>query len=117
MPRNLELQNAQVFGQVEYKGGVQFLAAAGAVDPNCAITDIKSGAAIALTLAAPVDGQQKEKIIFMSVDGGDATLTPASLLGAFNTITFTAVGQSAHLLYSIDNAGWIILGYQGVTLA
>lgn len=117
MPRDLELQDVQVYGQIEYKGGVQVIAAAGAVDPNCAITDIKSGAAIALTLAAPVDGQQKEKTIYMSVDGGDATLTPASLLGAFNTIAFTAVGQSIRLLYVPENSGWIILGYQGVTLA
>ena len=52
MPRNLELQNAQVFGQVEYKGGVQFIAAAGAIDPNCAITEVVSLGAIALTVAA-----------------------------------------------------------------
>jgi len=116
MPRNLELQNAQVFGQVEYKGGVQKMTAAGAVDPNCAITEVVSGGAIALTLAAPVDGHQVEKTIYMKTDGGTATITPAALLG-YSTIALDDVGDCVRLLYVSDLAKWVILSNIGAALA
>ncbi len=116
MPRNLELQNAQVYGQIEYKGGVQFIAAAGAIDPNCAITEVVSSGAIALTLAAPVDGHQVEKIIYFKTDGGDVTITPAALLG-YTTITLNTVGDCVRLLYVPAVAAWVVVSNQGAALA
>ena len=116
MPRNLELQNAQVFGQVEYKGGVQFMAAAGAIDPNCAITEVVSLGAIALTLAAPTDGHQVEKYIYFKTDGGDVTITPAALLG-YTTITLNTEGDAVKLLYVPAVAKWVVVSNQGAALA
>lgn len=116
MPRNLELQNAQVYGQIEYKGGIQKITAAGTVDPNCAITEVASGGAIALTLAAPVDGHQVEKIIYMKTDGGDATITVAAMLN-YSTITLNDVGDCVRLLYVNDLAKWVVISNLGASLA
>jgi len=49
----------------------------------------------------------------MVVDGGDATLTPATPLG-FATITFNDVGDGLTLVYTA--AGWVIVGNNGATV-
>jgi hypothetical protein len=54
------------------------------------------------------------KVIVHTVDGGSAVLTPTTKIG-FSTITFTAVGDSATLIYT--SAGWAIIGSRGVTIA
>lgn len=93
--------------------GTQSLSGAGAVDITNAFTSLTTtGAAQALTLA---DGSVGElKIIVHAVDGGSAVLTPTTKIG-FSTITFTAVGDSAMLIYT--SAGWAIVGSKGVTIA
>jgi hypothetical protein len=93
--------------------GTQSLSGAGAVDITNGLTQITStGAAQALTLA---DGTVGEiKIISHVVDGGSAVLTPATKIG-FSTITFTAVGDSAMLVYT--SAGWDIVALNGAVAA
>jgi hypothetical protein len=91
----------------------QSLSGAGAVDITNAFTSLTTtGAAQALTLA---DGSVGEmKVIVHTVDGGSAVLTPTTKIG-FTTITFTAVGDSATLIYT--SAGWAVIGSRGVTIA
>lgn len=93
--------------------GTQSLSGAGAVDIVNAFTSLTTtGAAQALTLA---DGSVGEvKVIVHTVDGGSAVLTPTTKIG-FSTITFTAVGDSAMLIYT--SAGWAVVGSKGVTIA
>lgn len=78
---------------------------AGVVDITSAITHIVTTAADALTLADGVEGQ--EKYIIMKTDSGDGTLTPTSYSNG-TTITFAAVGESAHLLFT--NGSWHWMG-------
>jgi len=93
--------------------GVQSLSGAGAVDVTNGVTSLTTtGAAQALTLANGVAGQVK--YIVHAVDGGSAVLTPTTKIG-FSTITFTAVGDSATLVYTA--AGWAVVGSKGVTIA
>ena len=91
----------------------QSLSGAGAVDITNAFTSLTTtGASQALTLA---DGSVGEvKVIVHAVDGGSAVLTPTTKIG-FSTITFTAVGDSAMLIYT--SAGWAVIGSKGVTIA
>ena len=93
--------------------GTQSLSGAGAVDITNAYTNLTTtGASQALTLA---DGTLGEiKVIAHAVDGGSAVLTPTTKIG-FSTITFTAVGDTATLVYT--SAGWAIIGSRGVTIA
>ena len=93
--------------------GTQSLSGAGAVDITNAYTNLTTtGAAQALTLA---DGTLGEvKIIAHAVDGGSAVLTPTTKIG-FSTITFTAVGDSAMLVYT--SAGWAIVALNGAVAA
>lgn len=94
-------------------GGVQTLAAAGAVNLTTVITRIDSAGAIALTLADGANGQIK--IILMGTDGGDATLTPTTKTG-YSTITFNDAGDGVVLTF-ITTKGWIVAGNNGATLA
>ncbi|NBS67395.1 hypothetical protein EBT31_00580 [bacterium] len=91
----------------------QSLSGAGAVDVTNAYTNLTTtGAAQALTLANGTLGEIK--VIAHAVDGGSAVLTPTTKIG-FSTITFTAVGDTATLVYT--SAGWAIIGSRGVTIA
>jgi len=94
-------------------GGVQTLAAAGAVNLTTLVTRIDSAGAIALTLADGTNGQVK--IIVMGTDGGDATLTPTTKTG-YTTITFNDAGDGVTLAF-ITTKGWIVCGNNGATLA
>jgi aspartate-semialdehyde dehydrogenase len=91
----------------------QSLSGAGAVNITDMLTQLTTtGASQALTLANGTAGQVK--IIVHTVDGGSAVLTPTTKIG-FSTITFTAVGDSATLIYTAT--GWAITGSRGVTIA
>lgn len=91
----------------------QSLSGAGAVNVTTGLTSLTTtGASQALTLADGAVGQIK--IIVHTVDGGSAVLTPTTKIG-FSTITFTAVGDSAALIYTAT--GWAIFGSKGVTIA
>ena len=94
-------------------GGVQALSGAGAVNVTDLITSLTTtGATQALTLANGVAGQLKT--VVHTVDGGSAVLTPTTKIG-FSTITFTAVGESATLVYTA--AGWAIVALNGAVAA
>jgi hypothetical protein len=93
-------------------GAIQSLTDAGAVNITDPITALTTTGAAAITLADGAAGQLK--IITMVVDGGDATLTPATPLG-FATITFNDVGDGVTLVYTA--AGWVIVGNNGATVA
>jgi hypothetical protein len=91
----------------------QSLSGAGAVNVTDAFTSLTTtGASQALTLANGSVGEVK--IIVHAVDGGSAILTPTTKIG-FSTITFTAVGDAATLIYT--SAGWAVIGSKGVTIA
>lgn len=91
----------------------QSLSGAGAVNITDAFTSLTTtGAAQALTLANGSVGEIK--VIVHTVDGGSAVLTPTTKIG-FTTITFTAVGDAATLIYT--SAGWAVIGSKGVTIA
>uniref|UniRef100_A0A6H1ZHU5 Putative tail fiber protein n=1 Tax=viral metagenome TaxID=1070528 RepID=A0A6H1ZHU5_9ZZZZ len=94
-----------VTSAVKYSKTAQTLTGAGAVDIITPITWLVTGAADALTLADGAEGQ--EKFIVMKTYGGIGTLTPTNL-GNGTTITFDAVGDSAHLLFT--NAAWHFMG-------
>lgn len=93
-------------------GAVQPLTGAGAVNLTDPITTITSTAADALTLANGTAGQLK--YIVMIVDGGNATLTPTTMIGG-TTITFDAVGDGCTLVYT--SAGWAVVGISGAVVA
>lgn len=91
----------------------QALSGAGAVGVTTTLTSLTTtGAAQALTLANGTVGQLKT--IVHVVDGGSAVLTPTTKIG-FSTITFTAVGESATLVYTA--AGWAIVALNGAVAA
>lgn len=91
----------------------QALSGAGAVNLTDMLTSLTTtGAAQALTLANGVLGQIK--IVCHVVDGGSAVLTPTTKIG-FTTITFTAVGDSAMLIYTVS--GWNIVALNGAVAA
>jgi hypothetical protein len=91
----------------------QALSGAGAVNITDMLTSLTTtGAAQALTLADGVVGLIK--IIAHVVDGGSAVLTPTTKSG-FTTITFTAVGESAMLIYTVS--GWVIVSLRGAVAA
>lgn len=91
----------------------QSLSGAGAVNITDAFTSLTTtGASQALTLANGSVGEVK--VIVHTVDGGSAILTPTTKIG-FTTITFTAVGDAATLIYT--SAGWAVIGSKGVTIA
>ena len=91
----------------------QSLSGAGAVNVTDAFTSLTTtGASQALTLANGSVGEVK--VIVHTVDGGSAVLTPTTKIG-FTTVTFTAVGDAATLIYT--SAGWAVIGSKGVTIA
>jgi hypothetical protein len=114
MPERIIAQDVEINGQIVLTENDQVLAAAGAVDPNCAVTVIDSAGAIALTLAPPIGNKRCIKYIYMRTDGGNATLTPtASTTLGFTTAVFGDVGDSLTLFY--NGAVWVVLGGFGVT--
>tara|TARA_B100001013_G_scaffold90165_1_gene50040 strand:+ start:107 stop:568 length:462 start_codon:yes stop_codon:yes gene_type:complete len=86
----------------------QALTAAGAVDITSAVTTVASSGAIALTLADGAVGQIK--IIVFITDGGDATLTPATMNDG-TTLTFADAGDAAILMWLAT--GWQVIGAWG----
>ena len=104
--------STSIQGLLNLKETPQTLTGAGAVNITKKITLLVTTGINALTLADGDVGQIK--IIIMKTDGGDGTLTPTNLNGG-TTITFSAVGQSATLLF-IDGA-WQVIGLVGAVLA
>ena len=86
----------------------QALTAAGAVNITTPVTTVASSGAIALTLADGAVGQIK--IIVFITDGGDATLTPATMNDG-TTLTFADAGDAAILMWL--SSGWQVIGAWG----
>jgi len=84
-----------------------------ALSLNTAHSTIVTTGAQAFTLANGVNGQIKT--ISMVTDGGDATLTPATLAGG-STIVFNDVGDSVVLIYN-TTGGWSVLSNNGTTIS
>ena len=112
-PTNKKVTNANVFnkipGWIGFSDTPQALTAAGAVSITTTVTTVASGAAIALTLANGIQGQIK--VIVFITDGGDATLTPATMNDG-TTLTFADAGDSAILMW-IGASGWQVIGIGG----
>lgn len=83
---------------------------AGAVAITGAIHEITTtGTGDALTLADGAEGQHLFVVYVAEAAGGDtAVCTPTNLAGASTTITFNAIGDSAHLLFTAGT--WFFLG-------
>ena len=88
--------------------GTEALTGAGACSVTVPVTFLDTtGGVAAVTLAAStVAGAMKT--IIMVKDGGNATLTIASVAGAGNTYAFANVGESLHLINAADEDGTII---------
>ena len=86
----------------------QALTAAGAVNITTPVTTVASSGAIALTIADGAVGQIK--IIVFITDGGDATLTPATMNDG-TTLTFADAGDAAILMWI--SSGWQVIGAWG----
>jgi hypothetical protein len=86
----------------------QALTAAGAVNITTPVTTVASSGAIALTIADGAVGQIK--IIVFITDGGDATLTPATMNDG-TTLTFADAGDAAILMWLAT--GWQVIGAWG----
>jgi len=97
----------------DLKTSVQTLSGAGAIDVVTGVTEVTTTAADALTLADGVVGQIK--IIVMTADGGDGTITPATFAGG-TTITMNDVGDSVMLTYA-TTIGWVLIANNGCTIA
>ena len=94
-------------------GGVESKSGAGALSLTHLITEVTSTGTDAITLANGTAGQVK--IITMIVDGGDATLTPATFHDG-TTVTFDAVGESVVLVYH-NTIGWKAVSVSGATIS
>jgi hypothetical protein len=68
------------------------------------------------TLANSKAGQILKIIAEDRVGSGTYILSPTTTTG-YTSITFSAKGQFATLLYVSDSIGWIVIGYYGVTIA
>ena len=112
-PTNKKITNANVFnkipGWIGFSDTPQALTAAGAVGITTTLTTVASSAGIALTLADGTQGQIK--VIVFITDGGDATLTPATMNDG-TTLTFADAGDSAILMW-IGASGWQVIGVGG----
>lgn len=93
-------------------GSVQVLAGAGAVNTTTLTTMLETDDANALTLADGAEGQIK--IVIMTTDGGDGTLTPSNF-GNGSTITFDDPGEAV-ILQFLDGEWWV-LAINGATVS
>ena len=96
-------------GVLSFSDTPQAMTGAGAVSITTTLTTVASSGAIALTLANGTQGQIK--IIVFITDGGDATLTPATMNDG-TTLTFADAGDSAILCW-IGASGWQVIGAWG----
>ena len=107
--------NAIFAGDVSIAGAVigsrQAISGAGAINLTTLFTEITTTGAQAFTLANGTVGQMK--IITMAVDGGDATITPATFANG-TSITMDAVNDSVTLIYGAN--GWVVLASQNITI-
>jgi hypothetical protein len=103
-------------GRLAFSGAVSYtpqtLTGAGAVNLTTTVTKLVTTGANALTLADGVEGQLK--LITMTTDGGDGTLTPSNF-GNGTTITFNDVGDTVLLVFM--GTDWWVVSNSGCTVA
>lgn len=95
--------------------GVQNLTGSGStevINLTDTVTLLTTTGAQNFSLANGTEGQIK--IISMKVDGGNATVTPATFVNGTN-ITFDSVNDTITLLY--QSTGWIVLAQQNTTVS
>jgi|TARA_Y100000310_G_scaffold76257_2_gene72738 hypothetical protein len=111
-PVNKKISVANLFNNMPtwlaFDSTPQAMTAAGAVNITTPVTTVASSGAIALTLADGAVGQIK--IIVFITDGGDATLTPATMNDG-TTLTFADAGDAAILMWIAT--GWQVIGAWG----
>lgn len=84
--------------------------------PNVNTVDLGANVASNGTVTLP-NGTEGQRLSVSATTGGgagDAVLTPTNTLG-FTSISFDAVGETAHLLFA--GGKWRILGVYGATVA
>ena len=86
------------------------ITAAGALSLDYATSVVRSGGAIALTLADATDVGHRKRVI-MAVDGGTATLTPATFLNG-TSIAFADAADAVDLEWT-GTQGWALIGNTG----
>lgn len=79
-----------------------------------------SGATDAASLPAPLDDNLATAdgaIRVLAFGAGSGTLTVTPAVAAFSNITFTAIGDTATLMYVNDAVGWVVIASNGATVA
>ncbi|MCK9597894.1 MAG: hypothetical protein M0R06_02565 [Sphaerochaeta sp.] len=113
---NTDIDGPASFGSTFFLDGSPDTANAAdsAISVTTSVTyiDTTIGACAGMTLADGTQGQVK--LITMTVDNGDATVTPANPLG-FATVKFTAIGQTALLVFLASK--WRLIHAYGATIA
>ena len=110
-------ENVDVTGVLTASGtihGVQNLTGSGStevINLTDTVTLLTTTGTQNFSLANGTEGQIK--IISMKVDGGDATVTPATFVNG-TSITFDSVNDTMTLLY--QSTGWIVLAQQNTTV-
>ena len=107
---NVLLSGAKTVVQTETANGA---GSSVALSLNTAHSAIVTTGTQAFSLANGVNGQVKT--ISMVTDGGDATLTPATLNGG-STIVFNDAGDSVMLIYN-TTGGWAVISNNGTTIS
>jgi hypothetical protein len=110
---NKTVSNPLITGMARFSTAPDVVTDTNAVDLTTAITHLVTTGAAVPTIAAGQEGQIKY-IVMIAHAVGDAVLTPSVTTG-FNTITFSAVGQGATLLYT--NGYWNVVGVNGAVVA
>lgn len=100
-------------GKVFVGGAPQVLSGAGAVDLVSQTTLLVTTGANALTLANSSNIGQRKRIV-MRTDGGDGTLTAATMNG-WSSIVFNDAHDWAELEWT-SASGWEIVGFSGVSI-
>ena len=113
----IELQTAtNVTGNLTVSGAFigsrQTISGAGAINLTTLYTEITTTSGDAYTLANGVIGQMK--IIVMTVDGGDATITPTTFANG-TRVVMDAVHDSVTLIYGAS--GWQVIASRNVVIS
>jgi hypothetical protein len=112
---DVQLTQNYVSGCLVASGGLvlgsESLSGAGAASVEVPVTLVTTTGANAVTLAnGKYVGQQKT--FTHVVDGGAATVTPATTLGAYGKFTLTALGESVTLVWT-GTLGWALVSRHG----
>ncbi len=118
-PTNKKITATNVFSKVPSYLGLAATPAtftSGAIDVTTPISFISVTGTQAYSLAAGTAGQIKILVCTVAASTPVGVVTPvASANDGYNTITFSAVGETATLIYT--NSGWMIMALGGTSAA